>query len=332
MNRKRMAPAVALVVVLAAGGAWLALRPGSSAAGVLAASGTVEAREAALGFQLGGRIAEVLVREGDVVDAGDVLARLDATELDARLAAAEAQLAAARALLSELERGARPEEVAQARSTAEAARRRMEESARALERTRLLYDGGAVSREALDQAETAHAVAVAQYDQASEALAMIERGPRQERVEAQRAAVRQAEAAVAQVAALKEQATIVAPFSGVVTVRHREPGEVVGAGVPVVTLMDPNDRWVRIYVPEDAVGRVRIGQPARITSDAYRDRRYEGVVVYVASEAEFTPRNVQTPEERVKLVYAVRVRITGDPSHALKPGVPADVVLETDGV
>lgn len=326
-----MAPVVALAVIAAAGGAWLALRPGASAAGVLAGSGTVEAREAALGFQLGGRIAEVRVREGDVVEAGAVLARLDVVELDARAAAAEAQLAAARALLAELERGARPEEVAQARSTAEAARRRMEEAERALERTRLLYEGGAVSREALDQAETAHAVAAAQYEQAREALAMVERGPRQERIEAQRAAVRQAEAAVAQIAALREQATIVAPFSGVVTVRHREPGEVVGAGVPVVTLMDPNDRWVRIYIPEDAVGWVRIGQPARITSDAYRDRSYEGVVAHVASEAEFTPRNVQTPEERVKLVYAVRVRITGDPSHVLKPGVPADVVVEVEG-
>lgn len=331
MNAKRIGLALVLAAVVVGGGAWLALRPAASSTGPLAASGTVEAREAVLGFQLGGRIVEVLPREGDAVETGVVIARLDTTELAARAAAAEAQLAAARALLSEMERGARPEEVAQARSAAEAARRRMEEATRALERTRVLHDGGAVSREALDQAETAHAVAVAQYDQAREALAMVERGPRPERVEAQRAAVRQAEAAVAQVAALREQATIVAPFTGVVTVRHREPGEVVAPGAPVVTMLDPDERWVRIYVREDVVGRVRVGQPARITSDAYRDRSYEGVVVHIASEAEFTPRNVQTAEERVKLVYAVKVRIAGDPSHTLKPGVPADVVLEMDG-
>jgi HlyD family secretion protein len=112
-----------------------------------------------------------------------------------------------------------------------------------------------------------------------------------------------------------------------VTVRHREPGETVSSGVPVLTVMDPEDRWVRIYVREDRIGEVSLGQSATITSDTYPDRSYSGEVVFIASEAEFTPRNVQTTEERVKLVYAVKVRITGDPSHHLKPGIPADVVL-----
>jgi HlyD family secretion protein len=92
--------------------------------------------------------------------------------------------------------------------------------------------------------------------------------------------------------------------------------------------MNPADRWVRIYLPEDQVGRVGIGQVARITADAYRDRVYEGRVVFISSQAEFTPRNVQTREERVKLVYAVKVAITGDQGHDLKPGLPADVRLE----
>jgi HlyD family secretion protein len=96
----------------------------------------------------------------------------------------------------------------------------------------------------------------------------------------------------------------------------------------VVTLLDPDDRWVRIYVREDLIGRVAIGQPARIAADTYRDRVYAGEVVFIGSEAEFTPRNVQTSEERTKLVYPVKVRITGDPSFDLKPGVPADVTLE----
>ena len=98
-------------------------------------------------------------------------------------------------------------------------------------------------------------------------------------------------------------------------------------GFPVLTLIDPDDRWVRIYVREDRIGAVSLGQAAVISSDTYPDRSYEGEVVFIASEAEFTPRNVQTTEERVKLVYAVKVRITGDPSHDLKPGIPADVVL-----
>ena len=119
-----------------------------------------------------------------------------------------------------------------------------------------------------------------------------------------------------------------APFDGVVTVKGREMGETVPAGAPVVTIMDLSDRWVRIYIPEDQVGAVRLGQHAEITADTYPGRRYAGQVSFIASQAEFTPRNVQTREERVKLVYAVKVKITQDPTLDLKPGVPADVTLQ----
>ncbi len=104
----------------------------------------------------------------------------------------------------------------------------------------------------------------------------------------------------------------------------------MGAGLPVVSVRDLDDRWVRIYVREDAIGRVRIGQSASIFSDTYPDRQFEGAVTFIGSEAEFTPRNVQTTEERTRLVYAVKVRIIGDPEHVLKPGIPADVLLRED--
>jgi HlyD family secretion protein len=103
---------------------------------------------------------------------------------------------------------------------------------------------------------------------------------------------------------------------------------VVTAGAPVLTVMNPGDRWVRIFIREDRIGAVHLGQGATITADTYPDRTYPGEVVFIASEAEFTPKSVQTSEERVKLVYALKVRITGDPARELKPGVPADVRLE----
>jgi HlyD family secretion protein len=158
----------------------------------------------------------------------------------------------------------------------------------------------------------------------------VNRGPRTERIQAQRAVLQQAEAAVAQVQANITNAVIMAPFPGVVTVRHREPGESVGAGAPVVTVMNTNDRWVRIYVREDQVGRVAIGQRATITSDSHPGKTFNGRVTFIASEAEFTPRNVQTAEERVKLVYAVKVAIVGDDAVQLKPGVPADVTVHAN--
>lgn len=312
---------------LLAGLAWMGCRVGGGEQR-LWSTGTVEATEVTLGFPLSGTVAWVGVREGDTVEAGQEVARLDRKELEARYRGAEAELAVARALLREVERGFRPEEVAEVRAVWEAARSRAEETRRELERAERLFQGGAVSRRALEQAQTAAQVAEAGERQARERLALVTAGARQERVEAQRAAVAHAEAVLGQVRATLAQTVLSAPSGGVVTLRHREPGEVVGAGMPVLTLMDPQDRWVRIYLREDRIAEVGLGQGAFITCDTYPDRRYRGEVVWISPRAEFTPRTVQTPEERVKLVYAVKVRITHDPAFDLKPGLPVDVVLE----
>jgi HlyD family secretion protein len=295
------------------------------------ASGTVEATEADLGFQVGGRLAWIGVREGDSARAGDTLARLDQQELLARRSAAQAQVAGSRALLRELEAGFREQEVAEGRAGLRAAAERARDAQRDLQRAGRLFAGGAVSQEARDKAETAARVAEAALEQARERVAVLEEGARPERVEAQRALVAQAEAALAQVDAVLAQSVISAPFAGIITLRHREPGEAITPGGPALTLMDPEDRWVRIYVREDRIGEVALGQEAVITSDTYPERSYGGEVVWIASEAEFTPRNVQTAEERVKLVYAVKVRITSDAAHDLKPGIPTDVALQPRG-
>ena len=326
MTPRRLIPAALAVTALALA-IWFGLLAPNRDRDGLDVSGTVEATEALLGFQVPGRIEAVLVSEGDAVSAGQELARLDRTELAARVAGAQAQARAARAMLSELERGYRPEELAQARAALRGAEQRRVEAEREQERSRRLYEGGAISRQAFEQAETAATVAETEREQAKEQLALLEAGPRRERIEAQRAAVLQAEAAVSQAEASLTNAVIVAPFTGIVTVRHREPGETAPAGGAVVTLMNPNDRWVRIYLRGDIVGRAALGQLATITADAYRDRTYSGEVAFIAREAEFTPRNVQTAEERVKLVYAVKVRITGDSAFDLKPGLAADVRL-----
>jgi HlyD family secretion protein len=318
---------VVLVLVLVATASWLLLRGRSAADGALTASGTVEATDADLGFQVAGRVLEVAVQEGDAVTAGAELARLDTRELDAALEGARAQLEAADARLVELERGARPQEVVTAEAAVRAAATRAEEARLERERATTLFGGGAISRQALDRAESAHAVAAAALEQAEEQLALVQEGPRSEAVRAQRAVVAQARAAVARAEAVLANAVVTAPFDGIVTIKHREPGEAVTPGAPVVTLLAPDDRWVRIYVPEDRMGGVRLGLRAEIVSDTYPDRVYEGEVVFVGNEAEFTPRNVQTAEERTKLVYPVKVRVVGDTDFVLKPGIPVDVTL-----
>jgi HlyD family secretion protein len=244
MNRKRLVPVVLLLVVIGVILYFTAFRR-RGGADDLAASGTVEATEAALGFQVPGRIETILRREGDRVSAGDTLASLDKTELLARRAQAMAQISAAVAVLHEMETGARSEELAQARSALRAADDRLADSQRDFDRVQRLFQGGAASQEALDKSKLALDVARSQRDQAAEQLKLVETGPRPERMAAQRAAVAQAQAAGAQIDAAISNAVIRAPFDGVVTVRDREPGETVGAGAPVLTIMNLEDRGVR---------------------------------------------------------------------------------------
>ncbi|HSM37663.1 MAG TPA: HlyD family efflux transporter periplasmic adaptor subunit [Longimicrobiales bacterium] len=324
MKPSRIVPIV-LLLAAAAAAIWWFTRPDADAA--TTASGTVEVTEADLGFRTGGRVASVAVEEGDAVAAGDTLARLESAELAAALSAAEAESAGARARLADAQAGPRSEERAQLAAAVRIAERRNEEAERERQRAENLFEGGAISRQQRDAAFTAADVAEQSLAQAREALQLANEGTRPEQIAAARAAVQQAEAQEARARAALEDALVIAPFAGRVTVKHREPGEVVGPGVPVLTLQNPDDRWVRIYVRADRIGTVQVGQAASITSDTFEDRAYEGVVSVIGSEAEFTPRNVQTQEERTRLVYPVKVRITGDPGFELKPGVPADVEL-----
>lgn len=276
MNKKRIL-IVALLAGAIAGGVLAARFWPPADDGRLFASGTVEATEARLGFQAAGRIEAIRVREGDVVKQGDVLARLDTRETEARLAQARAQVQATHARLADARREHR--------------------------RNAALLAGNAIGRETFDKSRLAVDVAEAEYAQAQANVQALE--------------------------ALLANMTIHASVDGIVTVRHREPGEIVSAGQPVLTLMNPDDRWVRIYIPENRIGAVHLSQKAAIRTDTYPDKRYGGEVTYIAPEAEFTPKNVQTAEERVKLVYGAKVRVAADEALELKPGMPADVWLET---
>jgi HlyD family secretion protein len=328
-NRKKLG-AVALVAAAVGVIVFLAFRPGGDDDGWLSGSGTVEATHTQLGFQAPGRLAEILVREGDRVAGGAELARLDLDDVAARREQAEAALASARAVLAEMETGARPQELAQARAARNAARQQLADAERDLARATRLREAGAVSEQDLERTRLNRDLKASAHEQALEQLRLVEAGPRSERVEAQRAQVRQAEAALRGADVALANGVVRAPFPGLVTVRHREPGSVVPPGSPVLTIMDPDDRWVRIYVSGDLIGDVAVGAPAIVTADTDPGREYAGEVIHIASEAEFTPKNVQTREERVRLVYAVKVRITGDPTLDLKPGIPADVRIGTE--
>jgi HlyD family secretion protein len=314
---------VALVIVV--GGAGWVIRGDDLTATDVLVSGTVEARETDLGFQLSGRILRLAVREGDRVLEGDLLAVLDLAEVEGRRAAAAARADAVRARLDELLTGSRVEEIDQARAAVRSATDRAADARREADRAIRLHDGGAVSRQWMERTILAREVADAGLEQAEAQLAIVTTGPRPQQLDAQRALLREAEAVRTQMDAALENGRIIAPFDGLVTIRHREPGETVPAGAPVLTLRHLDDRWVRVYVHENDVAAIALGQAATVLTDTWPGRTFAGEIVFIGTEAEFTPRNVQTEQERSRLVYPVRVRITDDAERALKPGLPADV-------
>jgi len=317
------------ITVLSAIGGAVAYRSVAADNGrdTILVSGTVEATEAELGFQVSGRLERVDAREGDEVGAGSELAVLDQAELLAERAVARAQVSAAQALLAEYLAGSRAEEIAQARAQLAVAVERRNGSRRDVERLEPLAQSAVISRQSFDHEQTALEVYEGEVARATEELRLLQAGTRPERIAAQRAALAQAEATLARIDAQIAQSRVTAPFAGTVTIRHREPGEAVAPGAAVLTLQNLDDRWVRVYVPGDEVGRLTLGQCAAIASDGFAERRYGGTVSYIARVAEFTPRNVQSTKDRVRLVYEVRVRIVGDPAVDLKPGLPGDVTF-----
>ncbi|WP_298439270.1 efflux RND transporter periplasmic adaptor subunit, partial [Geobacter sp.] len=157
---------------------------------------------------------------------------------------------------------------------------------------------------------------------------LMHRGQRRGRIDAARARFREAREALALAKTRLSYTTLTAPLTGLVLSKHVEPGEEVAAGTPIITVGDITDTWLRAYIAETDLGRVKVGQKARIKTDAFPDRRYEGTVTFISSEAEFTPKNVQTEKERVKLVYRIKITVP-NPKMELKPGMPADAEIIT---
>ncbi len=292
--------------------------------GQLIATGTIEVTEVRIGFRMQGTLTQRAVDEGDAVRQGALIATLDSREIQSRLYGAEAGVRLAQATLSELEKGFRPEEVAQAEAAVSEAAVQAKNLKAQAERSSSLYAEGGLSREQRDRDVTAAAAADSRHRAALEKLRLMRSGYRSEQIAAARARLEQAQAAVDTLRVTLADMTAVSPIGGVVTRTHAEVGETLSAVRPVATIADLSKPWLRVYIPERQLGRVRLGDKAEVAVDAYPDRRFPGRVSFISSQAEFTPKNVQTREERVKLVFAVDVRLENEEG-ILMPGMPADV-------
>jgi multidrug resistance efflux pump len=242
--------------------------------------------------------------------------------------AASAQVEQARAALADLLAGARPEEIRRAELTVGQARANLEAARLAEHSAAEALADRLAARSAVDTAATSLATARAQVRAAQAQLDLLLAGTRPEEVRAASEQVRQARETLRLTRVQRSYAFIYAPTAGIVKTRVAEPGETVAAGSPVVVLLDTAKPWLRVYVPESRYGLLRIGDRADVTVDSFPGKTFRGTVAEIASEAEFTPKNVQSPEERVKLVFGVKIDLR-DAGDSLKPGMPADAVIRT---
>jgi HlyD family secretion protein len=294
--------------------------------GRIHASGHIEATEVRLAAKVGGQLQELPFEEGDQVGAGQVVARFDTVDAEHELARVQAELIGARARLDLLEEGSRSEDLR--RASAEVARVEAELAGARLDLERLegLADRGSATAKARDDARTRVAMLERALDAGRAELDKLRAGPRAQEIAQARASCEALRAAIAGIEQRIADATVLAPRDGVITRRATEPGEVLPAGALLAVLTDLERPWLNAYVDEPSLASIRLGDPVEVRLDGVTEA-FSGTVSFVSDVAEFTPKNVQTPEERAKLVFRIKVALD-NPHGRFKPGMPADAYFQ----
>lgn len=389
---KKILPFIVLIAVAVSAGIYVYDRLHSKNTNTLSVSGNLELTETDISFKVPGKLIELDVDEGYYVKKGQVIARIDKDQvqsqrtrdeaslnnserqydeietsvqwqrrtLESDVALRTAELRASEAHLAELLAGSRPQEIQEARAAVADATAQHDQAQADWDRAQDLYKNDDISRQQYDQYRTRLDSTTAQLRQANERLSLVVEGPRKEDIDAARADVVRAEAALqsaqanqlelkrreqdvlahradiararAQVAITDTQindTVVTAPTDGVVLVKSAEIGEVLAAGTTVVTIGDIDHPWLRAYVNEIDLGRIKWGAPASLTTDSFPGKSYPGRISFIASEAEFTPKQIQTHEERVKLVYRIKIDVDNR-SHDLKLNMPVDAEIQTN--
>ena len=353
-------------------------------------SGNIELTEVDISFKVPGKLVQRTVDEGDPVKKGQLIARIDqlqtlqqkaaqqaavqsaATQVEQALTSVSwqratvdgdlemrrAEVQQAQANLNDVLAGSRPQEIEQARAAVTDARTQTEQARLDWDRAQMLFKNDDISRAQYDQARSRFDSTRAVLKQAEEKYALVKEGPRREQIDAARAVLARAQAALkiseankleiqrreqdlatrkaemqrakAQLGVTESQlqdTTVSSPIDGVVLVKSAEVGEVLAAGTTVVTIGDLDHPWLRGYINETDLGRVKLGQKVSVTSDSFTGKAYQGRISFIASQAEFTPKQIQTPQERVKLVYRVKIDVE-NPNRELKSNMPVDAVIQ----
>jgi len=382
---------VIVIAVLGAAGmlAYRSLHPEASNRVIV--SGNIELAQVDIAFKTSGRLIERTVNEGDPVQKGMVIARLDREQLlhqrdtaTAALSTAQAQLAesmsalkwqretmsadmqlrnadlsAAESQLLQLKNGARPQEIQQSTAAVAAAQSQYDQAKKDWDRAQTLYKNDDISTSQYDQFRARFESTEANLKQVKQQADLVQAGPRAETIESAKAQVERARASLrvgqansietkrreqdivarqgdleraqSQIALIDSQLAdtiAISPINGVVLVKAADVGEVLAPGTSVVTVGDIDHPWLRAYIREQDLGRIKLGDKVKVTTDSFHDKVYDGHISFISSDAEFTPKQIQTAEERVKLVYRIKIEIA-NPRHELKSNMPADAEILT---
>jgi HlyD family secretion protein len=329
-KKKVLLPLAVLIALAVAGAAWWYTderHPEDQNRLVL--YGNVDIREVDLAFNNSEHIERMLVQEGDRVSQGQLLATLDRGRVQAEVSAAQAKVDAQKAAVARLETGSRPQEVRQARASVAAAQAKLADAKITYERTRQLVKDKVASKQTMDDAQANFDMARADLKVAEELLALAVEGPRVEDIVEAKAVLKAQEAQLSLTQEVLKDTEMFAPSDGVIRNRILQPGDMATPQTPVYTLALTNPVWVRSYAPENMLGKLKPGMKAEVSTDSYPGKSYKGWIGYISPTSEFTPKNVETPELRTRLVYQLRVYVC-NPQDELRLGMPATVTIPLD--
>lgn len=290
------------------------------------ASGTIEATDITISSKTAGQIKAILVDEGNRVKKDDILLYLDHDLLDIQLRQAQASVEQAEAQLRLLQAGARKEDIKLAEEQVQFAQINLDQATADKDRLEKLYETSTITKKQFEDAETKYEQAMNQYNSAKQNLNKIKNITRPEEIESAKANLKRNMVSVDLIRKNIEDCTIRSPVDGIVSKKFVESGEYVTPGAAVLKLSDLQKVDLYIYITETELGKIKLGQKADVTIDTYKDKVYNGEVIFISPEAEFTPKSIQTQEERTKLVFAVKISIPNN-EFDLKSGMPADAKL-----
>ena len=316
-----------ILAAVAGGGYWYYQNREQSPVDQLMLYGNVDIRQVQLAFHSTGRIQQIDVQEGDTVKAGQLLAAVDPVRYQSSLQQLQAEVAAQQQVVARLESGTRPQEIAEVKARVTAAEAKLHETTVTFGRLQKLVKKRGASQQQVDDAQSAYLSAQANLNAARQALDLAIQGPRVEDIAVAKASLQAKQAAVALAKQELADTKMYAPTAGVIRDRILQPGDMAFPATPVLTLALTDPLWVRAYVPESDLGKIRLGMAAGITTDSFPGKVYRGWIGYISPTAEFTPKTVETPALRTRLVYQVRV-FACNTDNELRLGMPATVVLD----